>query len=29
MKIPLEMTWTFPKFDGIVLVMHEELVKIR
>jgi len=24
-----EMAWAFPKFDGIVLVMHEEFVKIR
>jgi len=29
MKMLLEMTWAFPKFDGIVLVMHEKLAKIR
>jgi len=23
------MAWAFPKFNGIVLVMYEELAKIR
>jgi len=28
-KMPSEIAWAFPKFDGIVLVMCEEFTKIR
>jgi len=28
-KMPFEMAWAFPKFDGIVLMTYEEFVKIR
>ena len=28
-KILFEMAWAFSKFNGIVLMIHEEFVKIR